>query len=391
MSITTFLTGDNSILSFILLIIFFFFYPRLMIWQMTYKLESDLTELDGYRKASEDYVLKKISPKPDKRQKDLVKNFMDFFIAPPVDLDPFGIVKKIEHIMDESERRFSYFVESIAPKMNAIDKANLKFALIGAIGVNQIYKVIRHYIIMTKKTNNLQYAMMLQMLMPMIMKVAKANTKATKAFADGMPIGDAIGPMVAASLKTKEGSEIAKDVIASKENLAGCDVFVLKAKGPGSALGKLGKAVEALHKSEKIDHIITIDAAGKLEGEKTGSIAEGVGVMMGGVGVERSQIEEVAVKYDIPTDGIAIKMAPEEASIPLKKEVFDAQKNAIEILERLVKDTKKKRILIIGVGNTCGIGNTKASLRGLEDKLKPTWREQKKEEEEEKKKEKKWF
>ncbi len=391
MSFTSFLTGDNSILSFILLMIFFFFYPRIMIWQMTYKLEGDLKELDGYRKVAEDYVLKKISPKPDAKQKNAVKNFMDFFIAPPVDLDPYGIVRKIEHTMDESERRFSYFVESVAPKMNAIEKANLKFAVIGAIGVNQIYKIIRHYVIMIKKTNNLQYAMMLQMLMPMIMKVAKANTKATKAFADGTPIGDAIGPMVAASLKTKDGDEVAKDIVASKETFAGSSVYVLKAKGPGGALGKLGKAVEALHKQDKIDHIITIDAAGKLEGEKTGSIAEGVGVMMGGVGVERSQIEEVAVKYDIPTDGVAIKMAPEEASIPIKKEVFDAQADVVKILERLVHDTKKKRILIIGVGNTCGIGNTKASLHGLEDKLKPIWREQKKEDEEEKKKEGKWF
>jgi len=362
-----------------------------MIWQMTYKLEGDLKELDGYRKASEEYVLKKISDKPDAKQKNAVKNFMDFFIAPPVDLDPYGIVHKIEHIMDQSERRFSYFVESVAPKMNAVDKANLKFAIIGAMGVNQIYKVIRHYIIMTRKTNNLQYAMMLQMIMPMIMKVAKANTKATKAFADGIPIGDAIGPMVAASLKTKEGDEVAKEVVVSKESLAGSTVYVLKAKGPGSALGKLGKAVEALHKNEKIDHIITIDAAGKLEGEETGSIAEGVGVMMGGVGVERSQIEEVAVKYDIPTDGIAVKMSPDEASIPLKKEVFDAQEGVTKILERLVGETKKKHILIIGVGNTCGVGNTKASLKDLDEKLKPIWKAQKKEEEEEKKKEKGWF
>lgn len=391
MSVTSFLTGDSSIISFILMMVFFFLYPRIMIWQMTYKLEGDLKELDGYRKASEEYVLKKISDKPDAKQKNAVKNFMDFFIAPPVDLDPYGIVHKIEHIMDQSERRFSYFVESVAPKMNAVDKANLKFAIIGAMGVNQIYKVIRHYIIMTRKTNNLQYAMMLQMIMPMIMKVAKANTKATKAFADGIPIGDAIGPMVAASLKTKEGDEVAKEVVVSKESLAGSTVYVLKAKGPGSALGKLGKAVEALHKNEKIDHIITIDAAGKLEGEETGSIAEGVGVMMGGVGVERSQIEEVAVKYDIPTDGIAVKMSPDEASIPLKKEVFDAQEGVTKILERLVGETKKKHILIIGVGNTCGVGNTKASLKDLDEKLKPIWKAQKKEEEEEKKKEKGWF
>lgn len=386
-----FLTGDNSILSFILLMLFFFLYPRLMIWQMTWKFETDLKELEGYRQQAEKFVLQKISKKPDKKLKAAVRNFMDFFIAPPVDLDPYGIMKKIEHTMDESERRFSYFVDQMAPKMDRTERANLKFAVIGAIGVNQIFKIVRHLVITIKKTNNLQYAMILQMMLPTIIKVAKANTKATKAFADGMPIGDAIGPVVAASLKTKDGDEVAKDVVASREKFAGVAVDVMKAKGPGGALGKLGKAVEAIHKRDRIDHIITIDAAGKLEGEETGSVAEGVGVMMGGVGVERSQIEEVAVKYDIPTDGIAIKMAPEEASIPIKKEVFNAQKKVMEILGRLVKETKKKRILIIGVGNTCGVGNTKQSLKGLNEKLKPIWREQKKEDEEEKRKERRWF
>lgn len=386
-----FLTGDGSILSFVGFILFFYLYPKLMFWQMVWKLETDMKEIDAYRQQSEKYVLGKISKNPDKRTKDAVSNFMNFFISPPVDIDPYGIMRKIEHILNESERRFSYFVDQVAPDMSKDERANLRFALIGAIGVNQIHKIIRHYIITIKKTNNLQYAMMLQMVMPQLVKLAKSNTKATKAFADGIPIGDAIGPIVTASIKTKDGDEVAKDIVVSKETFAGKAVFVMKAKGPGGALGKLGKATELIHNREKIDHIITIDAAGKLEGEETGSVAEGVGVMMGGVGVERSQIEEVAVKYDIPTDGIAIKMAPEEASIPLKKEVFDAEGKALEVLKRLVKETKKKRILIIGVGNTCGVGNTKASLKGLDTRLKPIWREQKKDDEEEKKKEKSWF
>ncbi|MCK4555654.1 MAG: DUF1512 family protein, partial [Candidatus Aenigmarchaeota archaeon] len=168
-------------------------------------------------------------------------------------------------------------------------------------------------------------------------------------------------------------------------------VFVMKSKGPGGALGELGHAVEKTHKKNKIDYIITIDAAGKLEGETTGDVAEGVGVMMGGIGVERSQIENVAVKHDIPMDGIAIKMLPNEASIPLRKDIYKSISKANSVLERLVKESKAKKILVIGVGNTCGIGNTKKSLAGLEKKLAPIWKKQKKEDEEEKKKEKKWF
>lgn len=391
MSLTSFLTGDNSILSFILLMIFFFLYPRLMVLQMTWKLESELKELEEYAEKTKGFIIKRISKTPDKKLKDDVANFMNFFISTPVELDPYGIVPKIEHIMKQSERRFNYFANQIAPKFSPVDKANLKFGIIGALGVNQIYRVVRHYVITIKKTNNLQLAMILQMTMPLLMKVARANVKATQAFLKGVPIGDAIGPILAASYKTKEGRELANDVVASEEKISGKKVLVMKSKGPGGALGELGHAVERAYKENKIGYIITIDAAGKLEGETTGDVAEGVGVMMGGIGVERSQIEAVAVEHDIPMDGLVVKMQPDEASVPLRKEIYGAIPKAKASLERLVKESKAKNILVIGVGNTCGVGNTKGALAGLDAKLAPIWKKQKQEDIEEAKKEKSWI
>ena len=43
-----------------------------------------------------------------------------------------------------------------------------------------------------------------------------------------------------------------------------------------------------------------IDAALKLEGEKTGDIAEGIGVAIGGIGVEKFRIEAQTVKAGVP-------------------------------------------------------------------------------------------
>ncbi len=392
--IENFLGGDNSLIGTItsvIFLLFIVFYQKIMIMQTLWRAEKDLKTLDEYTKKAEGYVLHNISKKPDKKLKHDISNFMDFFISTPVDVDPYGILNKIEHIMNESERRFSYFVDTIAPNHNATEKSNLKFGLIGALGVNQIYKIVRHLIITIKKTNNLQMVLILQMYMPLLLKMAKGNVKATHAFIKGIPIGDAIGPMLAASFKTKEGEEIAKDVLVSKETIEGKTVFVMKAKGPGASLGKLGKAVEALRARENIDHIITMDAAGKLEGEETGSIAEGVGVMMGGIGVERSKIEEVALKHDLPLDGVAIKMGIMEASSPLHEKVFKSQGKARDVAKRLIKETKNEKILLLGVGNSCGIGNTKTSLTGLEAKLKPIWKKQKQEEKEEEKKERGWF
>lgn len=391
MSITSLLTGDNSILSFVLLVLFFFIYPRLMVLQMTWKLESELKELEAYADKTRDAVIKRISKTPDKKLKDDVANFMNFFISTPVELDPYGIVPKIEHIMKQSERRFNYFAEQIAPKFSVVEKANLKFGIIGALGVNQIYRVVRHYVITIKKTNNLQLAMILQMSMPLLMKIARANVKATQAFLRGIPIGDAIGPILAASYMTKEGKELSRDVIVSEEKIAGKPVYLMKSKGPGGALGELGHAVEKIHNEKKIDYIITIDAAGKLEGETTGDVAEGVGVMMGGIGVERSQIENVAVKYDIPMDGLVVKMSPEEASVPLRKNIYDSIPRAKEHLEKLVRESRSKHILVLGVGNTCGVGNTKDALKGIDAKMAPIWKKQKQEDIDDQKKEKSWI
>ena len=392
--IENFLGGDNSLIGTItsvIFLLFIVFYQKIMVMQTLWRAEKDLKTLDEYTKKAEGYVLHNISKKPDKKLKNEISNFMNFFISTPVDVDPYGILNKIEHVMNQSERRFSYFVDSIAPSHGKTEKSNLKFGLIGALGVYQIYKIVRHLIITIKKTNNLQMVLILQMYMPLLLKMAKGNVKATHAFIKGIPIGDAVGPMIAASFKTKEGEEIAKDVVVSEETIEGKTVFVMKAKGPGASLGKLGKAVETLREREDINHIITIDAAGKLEGEVTGSIAEGVGVMMGGVGVERSKIEEVALKHDLPLDGVAIKMGIMEASAPLHEKVFKSQDKARDVAKRLIKETKSEKILLLGVGNSCGIGNTKSSLTGLEGKLKPIWKKQKEEEKEEEKKERGWF
>ena len=46
--------------------------------------------------------------------------------------------------------------------------------------------------------------------------------------------------------------------------------------------------------------LIMVDAAGKLEGEDVGEIAEGVGAAIGGPGVEKYKIERAAIENNIP-------------------------------------------------------------------------------------------
>jgi len=366
--------GDllSTLLWLILFIVFMFFGPRLMTTQVVMKLEKEVADLEEMAEDSRKYIVKSISKKPDKRLKTSVRNFMEFFAVSPVGTDPYGIMKKIDHIIKNSDQRLRYFVNEIAPGASEEKKRNLRNALGGAITTHQIAKIVRHYLELIKKYKMFQLAMVIQMQIPLIARIAKAAKNATHAFVIGMPIGDGIGPLVTASLMDKKVKRFEKEeFVLTKAKLDGREFWISKAEGPGASTGYPGKFLLKFLKRQKIDRIITIDAGLKLEGEKTGIIAEGVGVAMGGTGVDRYEIEEFAVKKDIPLDAIAIKVSDEEALTPMKEEVIDSVPNAIETLKKYLKRAnKKERILVIGVGNTCGIGNDNKAAKQAEIRLR---------------------
>ena len=148
----------------------------------------------------------------------------------------------------------------------------------------------------------------------------------------------------------------------------------MKSKGPGARLGKYGDALETLAEDNDLEAIITVDAASKFESEETGTVNEGIGVMMGGPGVEKSKIEEVATEHDIPLEGVVIKQSAPEASKPMKKEIFNAWKPAMK-KAKVIASEYDGDVAVVGVGNTCGVGNTRKSTNGVHNKLRKYWKE----------------
>ncbi len=63
-----------------------------------------------------------------------------------------------------------------------------------------------------------------------------------------------------------------------------------------------------------------IDAALKLEGVKTGAIGEGVGSAVGGIGVEKYQIEDVATEFSIPIFAIIVKQSVQDTITVMKRD-----------------------------------------------------------------------
>jgi len=359
---------NYSWLAFIVISIFFG--QKILVYQFISKGENFVRILDGMTNQGKEFVIKRITKKPTRELRNNINDFLEFFAIEPVNLDPYGIIKKIEHISDLSEKRFKYFVKTVSPKSNAESQANIVMGLMGAISLYQITKVVRHFVELAKKTKSIQIALMMDMNFPLLERISKSLLKGTEALANGWPIGDSVGSLVAAKMigdsKTKE---IGEDVVAAKRKIRGKSVIIMKAKGPGGRLGKLGKTAEKIIKRNKINKIITIDAAGKLEGEKTGTLAEGIGVAIGGEGVDRSYIENLAVKQNIPIDSVVIKLAQEEALEPMPAAVLAAVPRAIKIVENDIAKSHG-RILVVGVGNCSGVGNDGKAAQRAEEQAK---------------------
>jgi hypothetical protein len=367
------LIGGDSPLSIIIwivfMVVFFLFYPRIMLSQIMWRLEKSARELEIMSDKSKRIVIKGISKNPDKRLRDSVSRFFEFFMITPVSLDPYGIVGKLDHLIKSQNDRFNYFVSQVAPKMDKEKQASIQMGLAGGITVHEIAKIVRHYVEMVKKTKSIQIAMILQMQLPLIERIAKGMFKGTSALTEGRPIGDGLGPLVASELVgDKKLKEIEKDILMAEVNMEGRRAIVMKARGPGGRIGYPGKAVKKIVDKEHVSRVITVDAAAKLEGEKTGSIAEGVGVAMGGPGVERSYIEEIVVRKGIPLDSIVVKMSQEQAIEPMRKAIKDAVPRVMESIKRSLERTKKgDTVIILGVGNSSGVGNSRADIKKMKE------------------------
>ncbi|MEE8401524.1 MAG: DUF1512 family protein [Candidatus Hydrothermarchaeaceae archaeon] len=358
----------GQIAGMIMFFVFIAIYPKYMLYKMIGEMEEVAETLEGYTEDAIELIVKVAKEKGGdfENTKEVVTNVMDFFLIPPVSLDPYGILKKVEHIIDKTEERLVNVAGQISPESDRVWKANTVSLLKGGIGINNIAKMVRHYVEFVKKTNNLQIAMLMQMNMPLIKKIAKAQKKGVEAIGEGKPIGDGIAPLIVANMIEGDVKEAAREVVYSKVEMNGRTAFVLKADGPGATLGKLGDAVKKIAKEQGAAKIITVDASLKLEGEKTGKVSEGIGAAIGDPGPEKAKMEETATEMDIPLEAFVIKMSLEEAISPLTENIGDSVSKAISLIKESIERTREgSTVVIIGVGNTCGIGNTRDAVKDI--------------------------
>lgn len=351
------------------LMILFLFYPtmsqRIQLGYMLRDLEKKLARLklvkDEVRQRTIE-TIKRVG-KPEKDPTQDVDKLMEFFVISPEDMDPYGIVYKLEHVLEVGESRFEEEVRKISPAAEGYKVKTLANLLEVARTANYLYRIVRHYYLLGKKTANIYLILQLQMLMPQLMEITEALRLASYAFAYGQPIGDGIGVLAVAKLaygREKARYEIAKDTTVSEIEFENRRVLIVRATGPGGTVGRPGEGVKKLieREGDNVKLVITIDAGLRLEGDESGKMVEGVGVAIGGPGVDKYKIEEIAKERQIPLYAFVVYESIVEAITPMKEAIAKAADVVVEKVKSVLleKVPAGSTAIVAGIGNSVGIG-----------------------------------
>ena len=356
--------GDSNpfmmLIWFLPVILFVFYGQRIQLIITSRDIKKDMAKLEQFRNDSRneliDYVKQKLSPNGDPTQK--LDRFFDYFTIMPVDIDPNGIIPKIHHLVRSRDDTTRKQVKSMFSEINTLEVTKVQNLLEIVTTLQLLHKVVRHLFLTAKKQNNYPLILPLQMLLPFIMEQAEALKDAVPAFKKGQPIGDGIGPLVVGGMMLDTKKQNAEfETVYSESEFDGRKLILLKAEGPYATVGRPGEATESIVEKLKPDIIIMIDAALKLEGEDSGSVAQGFGAAIGGIGTDRFTIEAIATKYDIPIFAIVVRQSVKEAITLMTKEISDQAENVKSQVYEMITDNSNpnQTVLVIGVGNTLGV------------------------------------
>ena len=360
-----FSTSDESdplmMLVWIIPIIIFVFYgQQIQLLVTSGEIKKAIKKLDKFRSDSKseliNYVKKNSDSGTDPTKK--IEQFLDYFTIMPVDLDPNGIVDKVRHTVRSREDYTRNHVKLLLPNIDEIELSRVQTLLELASSLQMIHKIINHMFLTAKKQKNYPLILPLQMILPFIMEHAKAMNASIPAFKKGQPLGDGIGPMVVGKMMLNEDKQIISfQTVLAKINYEKRKLFLVKAEGPGSTVGRPDDALQKIVDTDKIDVIMMVDAALKMEGEDSASIARGFGAAIGGIGTEKFQIEQIATQNKIPVFSIVVKQSVKEAITLMTKEIADQADNVrSQVNEMILENTiEGQSVVIIGVGNTAGV------------------------------------
>jgi len=353
--------SEMMMLIWILPIIIFVFYgQRIQLIISSNEIKKDIDKLEKFKNDSRQklihYIKNTLNPKDDPVKK--IDSFLEYFTIMPVDLDPNGIIPKINHLVHSREDFTRLQVKSLFNEISDFELTKVHNLLEIATSLQLFHKITRHLYLTAKKQKNFPLILPLQMMIPFIMEEANALKDAVESMKNGQPMGDGIGPMVVGEMMLAVSKQNAAfETVWAKSEYEGRELLLVKAEGPNATVGRPGEAIENIIPQKKPDLIIMIDAALKLEGENSASIAKGFGAAIGGIGTERFKIEEVATKNNIPILAIVVKQTIKEAITLMSEDIAKQAKSVKTQIHEMIEENSKsgQTVMIVGVGNTLGI------------------------------------
>ena len=165
-------------------VVYMFYGQRLQVKIMLKEIENSLFRLKLIRDRGRQIAISTIKQigETDDNLAARVDRILDHVFITPVDIDPSGIIQRLEHVLDVRDFRLKDEVRLMVPEADEIQINNLANMLEAALVLNQIYKIVRHYYLTGKKTSSFYVILQLQMILPQIMKESQAFANALTAF-----------------------------------------------------------------------------------------------------------------------------------------------------------------------------------------------------------------
>ncbi len=340
------------------IVIFVFYGQRIQLMVTSSEINKGIEKLYQYKEYTRKELLGYLENKSSDDNTKRIDSYLEYFTIMPVDLDPTGIMPKIKHLLRSREEYTKSQVLKLGKNLTPLETSKIQNLLEVVTTLNLLHKVVRHLFLTAKKQNNFPLILPLQMMLPFVMEQAEALRAAVSALKAGQPLGDGIGPMVVGKMMLSlEKKPIGLETVYAESVIEDRRIILLKAEGPSATVGRPGDAVELLVAQKKPDLIIMIDAGVKMEGENSGTIAQGFGAAIGGIGTDRFQIEEIATQNKIPIYSIVIKQTIKEAITLMTKEIAEKAEEVESQIRNMIKENTNtgQTVLVIGVGNTLGV------------------------------------
>ena len=157
-------------------IIFVFYGQKIQLLISSNEIKKDIDKLDEYTKTTKkdflNYVKDNLTSKTDPVKR--LDSFFDYFTIMPVDLDPNGIISKINHLIRSREDFIRLQINNMFSDLSSTELSKLQNLLEIITTLQLFYKHTRHLYLTAKKQKNFPLILPLQMMIPFIMEEAVA-------------------------------------------------------------------------------------------------------------------------------------------------------------------------------------------------------------------------